>query len=342
MLIRMILFVLVAAFGRGAVNTQLQDDLNSRYAANRVRILKLADAQQIESLDKLEEREKVYRRTVLDLKSTAFQLQAARRELSQVVAARKRLVEQIEQQNQSFKAEMAAYRREIFGLTETQNPKLLVALQRYADGDRIGADPVIEDILRAENRAIRAAAMAAANRQEAVNIRKLATLRLEMKDRGEKTTADLVAVWAEAQELDPAFHWGWVELGRLYREMGNLPKSRFAAELALETADDERTRLVASTELGDVLVAAGELGEARKRFEQSLAMDEKLARENPTSAEAQRDLSVSYVKMGSVTKEMKWFRNAIKVLEKLDQEGRMRPTDRKYVELLRGRLKAAE
>ena len=45
---------------------------------------------------------------------------------------------------------------------------------------------------------------------------------------------------------------------------------------------------------------AGELGEARKRFEQALVMDEKLAAANPGSAKAQRDLSVSLNKLGEV------------------------------------------
>ena len=49
-----------------------------------------------------------------------------------------------------------------------------------------------------------------------------------------------------------------------------------------------------------MLVKAGELGEARKRFQQSLAMDEKLAAANPGSAEAQRDVSVGLSKLGDV------------------------------------------
>jgi tetratricopeptide (TPR) repeat protein len=52
-----------------------------------------------------------------------------------------------------------------------------------------------------------------------------------------------------------------------------------------------------------VLVAAGDLAGARGRYEEALAVDTKLAKDNPASAEAQRDLSVSYTKLGDVALE---------------------------------------
>ncbi|MCW5977326.1 MAG: tetratricopeptide repeat protein [Bryobacteraceae bacterium] len=54
------------------------------------------------------------------------------------------------------------------------------------------------------------------------------------------------------------------------------------------------------SKLGDVLVAAGDLGGARERFTQSLAIREKLAQANPASAEAQRDVSLSFNRLGDV------------------------------------------
>jgi hypothetical protein len=49
-----------------------------------------------------------------------------------------------------------------------------------------------------------------------------------------------------------------------------------------------------------VAVQAGDLPSARARFEQSLGIRQKLAQENPTSAEAQRDLGVSLSRLGDV------------------------------------------
>jgi tetratricopeptide (TPR) repeat protein len=50
-------------------------------------------------------------------------------------------------------------------------------------------------------------------------------------------------------------------------------------------------------------VAAGDLKSARERFEQSLEIDQGLAKANPSSAEAQRDVSVDLNKLGDVLVE---------------------------------------
>ena len=49
-----------------------------------------------------------------------------------------------------------------------------------------------------------------------------------------------------------------------------------------------------------MLVAEGKLPEARKAYESSLAIRERLAKQDPGNAEWQRDLSVSYNKVGDV------------------------------------------
>src|SRR6185295_4269073 len=95
-----------------------------------------------------------------------------------------------------------------------------------------------------------------------------------------------------AQTLDADYAWGWIELRRLYQEAGRLPEARRAAEQALANAQNDRDRAAAGTKLGDVLVAAGDLAGARARFEQSLQIRERLASANPSSADAQRDLSI--------------------------------------------------
>jgi tetratricopeptide (TPR) repeat protein len=48
---------------------------------------------------------------------------------------------------------------------------------------------------------------------------------------------------------------------------------------------------------------AADLAAARGRYEQSNALCEKLAAQNPDSAQAQRDLSVSFNKLGDVAKQ---------------------------------------
>ncbi|MCA2970318.1 MAG: hypothetical protein INH43_17530 [Acidobacteriaceae bacterium] len=64
--------------------------------------------------------------------------------------------------------------------------------------------------------------------------------------------------------------------------------------------DRVRTGDVQLGKLGDVLVLAGDLGEARRRYAASLGIDEKLAEENPASAAARRDVIVSLAKLGQM------------------------------------------
>ena len=52
--------------------------------------------------------------------------------------------------------------------------------------------------------------------------------------------------------------------------------------------------------LGNVLVAEGKLAEARQAYEAGLDIAERLARDDPGNAQAQRDLSVSHNKLGDV------------------------------------------
>ena len=55
--------------------------------------------------------------------------------------------------------------------------------------------------------------------------------------------------------------------------------------------------------MGDVLREGGDLAGAKACYEQSLGIAERLARDNPGSASAQRDLSISYNNLGDVLRE---------------------------------------
>lgn len=52
--------------------------------------------------------------------------------------------------------------------------------------------------------------------------------------------------------------------------------------------------------LGDLLVSSGDLAAARQRFEQSLAIGQRLTDANPSDLRAQRDVSVNLNRLGDV------------------------------------------
>jgi hypothetical protein len=81
--------------------------------------------------------------------------------------------------------------------------------------------------------------------------------------------------------------------------------------------------------------AEGDLGGARRSYEQALEVAEKLARANPSSAAAQRDLIVSYWKLAQVTGDKSWWKRALDVAETLHREGRLAPKDAWMIETLR-------
>jgi len=122
---------------------KLQDDLTAQRAAAIARERRLADERELQLFDQLDQRDKRLRALSRDLTRTQLDRDTARTELSAVVLERSRLVEEIARRDRAYAAEIAEFRRQITGLTETQNPELRAALQRYADGDRVGAFPII-------------------------------------------------------------------------------------------------------------------------------------------------------------------------------------------------------
>ena len=167
---------------------------------------------------------------------TKAERDAARTELEPVIAERDRLKDDLAKRDEAFAVEIAEYQRQIAALVKTDNPALKEALQRFADGDRVGAFPVIEQIMRAEI----AAAEAATAERAAASLRQLASLASDMRDRGEKTPADVIPIWEEAQLRTPRWNKGWQELANLYIDAGRLGDARRADEQIAATAGDDR------------------------------------------------------------------------------------------------------
>lgn len=63
------------------------------------------------------------------------------------------------------------------------------------------------------------------------------------------------------------------------------------------------------------------------RFEESLALRRKLAHDNPMSAQAQRDVVISLVKLGKTTQDRKLLREALDQAQRLARSGLLALTD---------------
>lgn len=92
-------------------------------------------------------------------------------------------------------------------------------------------------------------------------------------------------------------------------------------------AESQREQGVALSQQGDVLRAQGQLADARRSYEGSLAIFEELATKNPQSPSRQRDLAVSYEKVADVLREEgQWgealssYRHSLAIFESQEQQ----------------------
>ena len=139
-------------------------------------------------------------------------------------------------------------------------------MRQYNAGEEVSALAVLDKLREARKRA----RQVSADIETAAEGRRVATLALDAKNKGKVRADAVVARYEEVTRLDAGVHWDWVELGRLYGEVGRLQDARQAALKAVDTAEDQRDRSVALNELGNVLEAQGDLAGAKRQYQESL------------------------------------------------------------------------
>ncbi|MCB1511437.1 MAG: TIR domain-containing protein, partial [Hyphomicrobiaceae bacterium] len=111
------------------------------------------------------------------------------------------------------------------------------------------------------------------------------------------------ALYAKAAALDPTDIEGLFQHGWFQQQAGNLASAEAAYRKVIAHGKPGKhdVRLYwATLGLGDIQVARGDLGGAKATYEAARAIAERLAKADPNNAGRQRDLSVSYEKVGSV------------------------------------------
>ncbi len=167
---------------------------------------------------------------------------------------------------------------------EEGDPEERRALAMIADGDLDGGLRLLSDL---------ASASAIENAAQWRRIGRLAYAvdTVRARDAYEKTVA-----------LDQSDPWDAIYLGRLHQRAGALAAAQrtYASALARLPETEERDRGVLLNDIGDVLVAQGDLSGALESYRASMAIRERLAKADPNNAGWQRDLSVSHNKIGDV------------------------------------------
>ncbi len=263
--------------------------LAAQYQATLIRERRLADDRESRLLEQAEAR---LRQARMQADARAAGAEAA------LIAARSEyasLCAQLTAQEASLRTEIEAYRAEALGMASRATPERLAALARFADGDRVGAWPVIEDLMQASVRARMAAAADAA----AGEVREVADLREIMWRNGEAASAQVLSLWDQAASLDPRHLDTHLHRARLLEDVGQLPQARAAAETALSLAMNDQERFAANTELGRIVLTQGALARAKGAFEAQLPWLRTRAAQTPTG-DARRDLVVALNNLGDV------------------------------------------
>jgi tetratricopeptide (TPR) repeat protein len=143
---------------------------------------------------------------------------------------------------------------------------------------------------------------------EKYNVPRTATL--ELLARAEGLFDDMARLGRPTPDLQLQKARMLIEFARNYEILGDTTKQRERAEearrivAALAANIDDPAVLseltIAHEELGDVLIAQGNLPEALRSYRVSFSIRERLTKAEPGTAEWQRDLSVSYNKIGDV------------------------------------------
>lgn len=267
-------------------------------AASLARAQRKADEREQDLLEQLERKDRQLRRSLAAAQAGSTQMAQLRTELAGVTAERERLVAELTSRDRAFQAELAEYRRLVAELANSPNPERRAALERYADGDRSGAFATLKELTRIEE----AAGEKAVKLRAAARHREQAALAADMKDRADPgvTTLTVLEEWEAAAERDPGHFETWIYLTRLRQEAGRTLSALESAQRARTVATADRERAAAAADLGDIHQAAGDLAGARASYAESLQIARRLAADNPSSAQARRDVSVSLNNLGDV------------------------------------------
>jgi tetratricopeptide (TPR) repeat protein len=235
--------------------------LQAQYAAALLRERKQADDREQRVISLAETRVLEARKHWEGARKEARALRQALEEAREAFAQR---VEEVLTRAQGLEQRLQAYRVESQTLVQQASPEKLDALQRFADGDRLGAWPVIDAITQTELKAIDRAANAA----KATKLNHLAHLRWIMLDRGEATAADTMAVFEQLSDLEPLPDvQSSLIRAELATRLGDLSRARKAAEQAVQAAEPGSAESgFALVKLGHILLSQDDLQGAQKHL----------------------------------------------------------------------------
>jgi tetratricopeptide (TPR) repeat protein len=264
--------------------------LEAQYAAVLIKERKLADDRETRLLTAAEARLTKARAELSAVKrESAAELSAARADYARQAA-------EIVQRDAAAQAEIEAYRAEAEQRVAQATPEELAALQQFADGDRVVAEPVLMGIREARKRAtLKAAAMRIARDERAT-----ADEHNVMREHGEATTLEVLKLYDIAAADDPADSKTNRIRGRLSQDEHDYAKAATAFQQAIDGARSDREREAAYQGLGTVQLFMANFADAEKSLTFALDLSLKLLAAEPKSVAAVKDVADCYLHIGLV------------------------------------------
>ncbi|HEY2709358.1 MAG TPA: tetratricopeptide repeat protein [Caulobacteraceae bacterium] len=247
----------------------LVQGLQAQYEVALIRERKIADDRETQLIGALEARLKAARAQADAAKGDARQARAA---LALARADYLKLANQIAQRDPATVTDVVAYQTQTETAVAQASPAKAAALQRFADGDRVGAWPQIAALADAE-----AKGPGAMPAQQARGLRQLAQLRDVMRAHGEATTAEVLDLYDRAAVLDPSHFKTQIERARLARDAGDLIRARRAAEQAAAVSTVEQEHAVALRLVGELATEQHDYDVAKHSLDSALAVFQRLA-----------------------------------------------------------------
>ena len=200
---------------------------------------------------------------------------------AEMTAAEQAFVAELAAHDRQYAVQIAVFRAAVTDIVAT--PEGAQALGRFNSGDEVGALNIL-DKLHAANEQMRAEK---AKLEDAAEGRRIAQLALEARVRGKVSVDTVISRYEQVLKLDPSVADDWLQLERLYLEVGKLAEARKAVDSLAAVAHDDRERVQAYLARADVLKEEGDLPGASTAAEQAVGMTAKLLAASPNDADTQ-------------------------------------------------------
>jgi tetratricopeptide (TPR) repeat protein len=257
------------AAAQAADRQALVQGLQTQYEIALIRERKMADDRETQLIGALEARLRAARAQADAAHGAAAAANAALASARQDYAG---LADKLTARDPVAQADAGAYHAQAASAAASASPAKLAALQRFADGDRAAAWPLIQQLTNAE---IAAPGVSVAD--QARDLRELAALRDIMRAHGEAGTADVLGLYDKVASLDPSDFKTEIARARLAVDLGDLTRARAAAEQAGRVATTDAEHAMALRWIGEQAAAQHDYATAAPDYDQALAMFRKVA-----------------------------------------------------------------